>query len=311
MKSAILFPPLMKLKKASFQDLYEEFPEVRNKFEESSEILEMNLASQFFSDDEELTNNGLIARSSIVTISAALFNIIKDYIPAPDFYLGPSLGQVIAIHCSGSLSFKETIKMVRAMCEKERSEEKNSEYGVYFFYNIDTAILLERMAELKGQGCTLEPCMFGTANQMIVNGDLASLEKLSEKAMQHGGLGVTIPYGPPGHCSLLQSVKEAFERDFMPKINPKAPEKPLISNVTATALTAGWQVEQELVEQYTNPVQWYKSLQFLAKQGIEELIVMGPGNFVSKALDFTDIPFRVERLLTADEINKKIQVAVN
>lgn len=47
MKKAILFPPLMKLKKNSYIDFYEEFVEVRNKFEEASDILGFDLAERF------------------------------------------------------------------------------------------------------------------------------------------------------------------------------------------------------------------------------------------------------------------------
>lgn len=305
----MLFAPLTKLKKGSFLDLYEEFPEVRRKFEESSDILGLDLASQFYSDDEDLINKGTIARPSIVTIGCAIYDLIKETVPEPDFYLGPSLGQVSAVHCSGSLDFSESIRMISAMCETEAADSANSKYGVYFFYNIKNEILVELMNEVRNQGYVLEPCVYVTENQMIINGDSESLEELSRKVLNYGGLGVTIPYGPPGHCSLLKNVKDTIAQELMPSINLKAPRKPLISNVTATPLMSALQIESELINQYTMPVRWYESLKYLKAQGVEDLIVLGPGNFVSKSLDFTELSFNVDKILTAEDVHKKMEVA--
>gem|GEM_PF-2946178 len=309
MKTAMLFAPLTKLKKGSFLDLYEEFPEVRAKFEESSEILGFDLASQFYSDDEDLVNKGTIARPSIVTIGCAIYDLIKKAVPEPDFYLGPSLGQVSAIHCSGSLDFSESIRMISAMCETEAADPANKKYGVYFFYNIKNEILVELMNDVRNQGYVLEPCVYVTENQMIINGDSESLEELSGKVLDYGGLGVPIPYGPPGHCSLLNNVKDTIAQELMPSINLKAPRKPLISNVTATPLMSSLQIENELINQYTMPVRWYESLKYLKGQGVNDLIVLGPGNFVSKSLHFTELSFNVDAILTAEDIHKKMEVA--
>lgn len=304
LRTAILFPPLMKLKKGDFKNLYDCFPIVREQFEQASDIIGIDLAKSFFLENEAMTNRGDIARTSIVTISSALYKLIRNEISQPDFYLGPSLGQVNAIHCSESLDFTDTVKMIQAMCLMEAEEKSNKGNGVYFFYNIDTEVLDYHIAELRNKGCTLEPCMYGTSNQMIVNGDTKSLEELSSKISPLGGLGITIPYGPPGHCSLLQSVKERFENEFMPMIKPVNPIKPLVSNVTATPLYTGKEIANELVNQYTKPVQWYQSLKFLAENNVQKLIVVGPGNFVAKSLQFTDIDFEVESYLVAEEINK-------
>ncbi|MGR6009563.1 hypothetical protein ACT7CZ_21645 [Bacillus cereus] len=53
MKSALLFPPLMTLKKGNFHELYKYIPSVQRKFEEASNILGIDLATHFFSDDEK------------------------------------------------------------------------------------------------------------------------------------------------------------------------------------------------------------------------------------------------------------------
>lgn len=311
MKSAVIFPPLMTLKTGSFRGFYDQFPHVKDKFEEASEILEIDLAKNFFSDDERIVNTGRIARPSIVSISTALFEMLgKSFATEPDYYLGPSLGQVTAIHCSGAIDFKDTIKMVSTMCDLEEKEFPAKNYGVYFFYNIDTAILDDCISDLNKQGCYLEPCMYATSNQMIVNGDFQSLEKLNVAVSNLGGLGITIPYGPPGHCSILQNVKEELTKQCLVSLEPKNPSKPLISNVNATEVDNFSSILHELSGQYTKSVQWYKSLQYLKSQNVNKLTVLGPGNFIAKSLNFTDISFEVETLIHPNEIQEKLSLAL-
>ncbi|WP_430481839.1 ACP S-malonyltransferase [Rossellomorea marisflavi] len=305
MKSAVLFPPLMTLKSGNFLDLYQAFPEVREKFKESSAILGYDLAERFFSEDVAVINQGDIARPSIVTISTALHDMLKETFGSPAYYVGPSLGQMTAIHCSGALSFEDTIRMVKGMCDLEEKDERNKGYGVFFFYNIDCSIMEKNMQIVRESGGYAEPCMYACSNQMIVNGDFDSLDKLAEMAMSQGGLGVTIPFGPPGHCSLLTDVQSKFAEQFMPTINPLRPDPPLISNVDGSAITDGDGVSDEIIGQYVVTVQWYEVLKSLKSKGVEKLFVLGPGQFISKSLQFTDIPFEVETLVTMEEIREK------
>ncbi|USG66592.1 ACP S-malonyltransferase [Brevibacillus ruminantium] len=303
MQTALIFPPLVKLKQGSFYDLYERFPRVQAKFEEASEILGYDLARAFFFESESMTNKGVIARPSIVTISTALFEMLQQELGQPAYFVGPSLGQVSAIHCAGGLSFEDTLRMVKNMCEMEEEEFPEKQYGVYFFYNVDVNILSRLIAELTEEGRILEPCVTVNATQMIVNGDQESLELLNKMASPYGGLGVTIPYGPPGHCSLMKNVRARLQQEVLPLLSFHSPRVPLLSNVNAEEINDTAGLVTELTEQYINSVCWYKCLQELSRKGVEKLIVLGPGNFVHKSLQFTtDLPFTVQRLLDSHDV---------
>lgn len=303
LKSAILFPPLVKLKVGDFQDLYDQIPEVKSKFEESSEILGIDLPKLFFSDDVKVINSSSIARTSIVTISSALHDLLQRVLPNPNYYLGPSLGMVSAIHCSGGLDFKQTIEMVRTFCEFEEEDKTLKKYGVYFFYNIDLKIMEELMEGLNREGYFLEVCVYMNSSQMIVNGDFHSLEALSEKITKYGGLGIQIPYGPPGHCTLLTNVKRRFEKECLDRIQFGNSKIPVIGNSAMDILQTKDAIKNELIEQYCKPVLWGQSLFKLKEMGIEHLYFLGPGNFIYKSLEFSDVSFRTSKLLSAEDIH--------
>lgn len=306
-KSAIIFPPLITIKKNSFKDIYNEFPEVRNKFEQASEVLKLDLASHFFSNDLDVINRGVIARTSIVTISSALYEMLATTLPEPTYFMGPSLGQITALHCGGVMGFSEAISIVKKSCQLEEKEFRNKDYGLTFIYNVDIPILEELLEQLKAQGYILEPCVYVTSNQMIVNGDLAGLAKLNNIISEIEGIGIPIPYGPPGHCSLLENVMREF-KDFILTCHFKQSRKPVISNVTATEISSATQLKNELITQYTTPVRWYECLQYVWNKGVTKLYLLGPGSFLSKSLKFTDILFEKEPLIYTDKIKEKLSL---
>lgn len=303
MKSALIFPPLIKLKVGDFKELYEMIPSIKMKFAESSDILGFNLAESFFSDNPEIVNKGVVARPSIVTISAALFELLDSDIKENDFFLGPSLGMVSAIHCSGCIDFEETIKMTHTFCKLEEDPALKG-YGVSFFYNIQNELVLSFIDEIKSPTNYLEVCVYVSENQLIINGDFTSLNLLAKKVNDAGGLGVQIPYGPPGHCSLLSDIGKRFEMEFLNHMQIKDPLVPLIGNSKAQILRTKEEVKQELVDQYTNPVLWVQSLYALQNLGVEDLNFLGPGNFIYKSLSFTKVNFNARPFLTIDELLK-------
>ena len=52
---------------------------------------------------------------------------------------------------------------------------------------------------------------------------------------------------------------------------------PLVTNVDAKAINTGEDAREALVRQVSQPVRWLESVEFLAKQGVQSLIEIGPG----------------------------------
>lgn len=304
-KTAVLFPPfLVNIKPGSYRDLYDRYPLIREKFEEAGQALGMDLCETFFSEDEKKVNHGPSARSSIISISTAFFEMVKDRIPQGDYYLGLSLGQLCAAHASGCYSFADMIRMVHSMAFMEHEAFYGSDYGVYFYYNTDSQWLLQTMQELMEEGHYLKPCAFMADSQMLVTGDHEGLEKLNQKVSDYGGLGIINPNGFPAHCPLMQDVKKDFKRSVMDPLSVEDPRVPLVCNYTADILTTGEEVRTGLIEQYTSPVLWKQSIERLYKEGVQNLVIIGPGNMIYKSMAYIPYSFNIQTYLNLDELER-------
>ncbi|MWL75518.1 malonyl CoA-acyl carrier protein transacylase, partial [Escherichia coli] len=73
---------------------------------------------------------------------------------------------------------------------------------------------------------------------------------------------------------------------------------PVVNNVDVQAETAPEAIRQALVRQLYSPVQWTKTVEFMASQGVEHLYEVGPGKVL------TGLTKRIVDTLTASAINE-------
>lgn len=304
-KTAVLFPAQMKIDPIEYRELFDQFPIMRKKFAEASQILGFDLVEAFFSDDLDEVNRGIVARPAIVSISVALYEWVQDHIPSPSYLAGLSLGQLTAAHISGALTFSDLVRMTHTMASLEEKYFPGKDYGVHFFYNIDNAKLSVVLEEMESKGHYLKACAYTASNQMIVCGSLSSMEELNLKVLELGGIGVEIPYGPPAHCSLMESVKREFGLHWYYADDVKKPQIPLICNISTEVLDHANEICSSLIEQYTMTVKWAQTIEKMAALGVKKLVVIGPGNFIFKSLGFMPVSFEVECYLGLQDMLEK------
>jgi [acyl-carrier-protein] S-malonyltransferase len=285
----------------SYKDLYEAFPIVREKMTEASEIIGEDLVQSFFSDNPQVINDGRICRPAIVAISTAIYEMVKSRLPQPKYFLGMSMGQIIATHCSGSITFEQSIKMVHRMASLELKAFRESDYGVYFVVNVPNDQLENKLAEIREQGHYAEPSIYTGFNQMIVSGEKKGLAQLAMWCFLQGGMCFDLIYGVPNHCSLLERVDI---EQFLPIDLPvKEPAVPIICGATGEILETGDSLRSSLRRQFTGPVRWAQGVKKAVDMGIKEAVLLGPGKFMMKSLEQMNLPLTIHSFTEVDEIH--------
>ncbi|MEU5884360.1 ACP S-malonyltransferase [Spirillospora sp. NPDC047279] len=301
-RTAVLFNPQVHVKPGDYHDLYESVPLARTRMAEASEAVGLDLAARFLGPDPDEINHGPVVRPASLALSAAIFELVWGDRPPPFLMAGLSLGQITAAHCAGSLSFADAARMVHTMATIEEEVYGGGEYGVSFYYNVDLPGLRGSMEALADDGRLIGPCAFTADDQMIATGAVSALQELNQRALQHGGLGVLIPYGPPAHHPMMAEVQDRFAAEFRHLDAPRDPGCPLVCNMDAAELTTRDEVHRALVEQYTHTVNWDLGLRRMAELGVDRVTIIGPGHFVRKSLEFTSATFEVDAYLTAADL---------
>jgi len=117
--------------------------------------------------------------------------------------------------------------------------------------------------------------------QVVISGSKAAVERAAVLAKEKGAKrAMLLPVSAPFHCALMQPAADAMA-EALASVDMKAPSVPVVANVTASAVSDPDEIRKLLVEQVTGMVRWRESVQYLAAQGVTELIETGAGKVLT------------------------------
>ena len=127
------------------------------------------------------------------------------------------------------------------------------------------------------QGDVCETANDNAPGQVVVSGSRTAVERAVALAGERGARKcVMLPVSAPFHCALMAPAAEVME-DALSDAALQTPLVPLISNVSAEAVSDADAIRRLLVEQVTAMVRWRESVLYMKESGVEELVEIGVG----------------------------------
>jgi [acyl-carrier-protein] S-malonyltransferase len=215
------------------KDVAEAFPESRLVFEEADEALGFLISRLCFEGPEEqlrLTEN---TQPAILTVSVALYRLLEKAGRTPAFVAGHSLGEYSALVAAGAISFADAVRVAAARL----LHGGGGPVGV----GAMAAVIglrrpqIDEICRLAAQASG-DRSEYQRADQLVISGDKAAVERASEAARQRGAKRVIpLPVSAPFHCALMKPAEErlAVELD---RISFSDLRFPLVNNVDAAVI---------------------------------------------------------------------------
>jgi [acyl-carrier-protein] S-malonyltransferase len=286
MDVVLLFPGQGSQKPGMGKDLAEAFPAAKRVFEEVDDALSFSLSTLCFDGPADDLTQTLNAQPALLAHGAAVWAVVKESLGAKvRAAAGHSLGEHTAYHAAGSTELADASRLVR------RRGQLMYETGVTR-PGAMAAVLgklndsIESLCELATRsGGLVVPANYNTAEQIVVSGEVAGVERLMELAKLNGAKrAVRLPVSGAFHSPLMEPAVEGFTE----AVNGTAfsePAFPVYSNVTEEPSTSSDDARQLLIRQLTAPVRWAGEVAQIAKKHPDALYVeLGPGNVLTGLL---------------------------
>jgi [acyl-carrier-protein] S-malonyltransferase len=120
--------------------------------------------------------------------------------------------------------------------------------------------------------------------QIVISGETAKVELAVALAKEHGIRRATLlNVAGAYHSRLMNSAYEALDEPLL-EAELKAPEFPVISNVTGEAATTLPEIRRTLRDQITSTVRWTDCMEELLDRGCDLFIELGPGQVLAGLL---------------------------
>jgi len=280
-KTACIFPGQGSQHVGMGKALCEAFPESREMFERADEALGEKLSTLCWEGPEEALKLTANQQPAILTTSlAAWAAFAKRSALKPVFFAGHSLGEYSALVASGALAFEDAVRAVRARGQLMQEAVPEGAGAMAVVLGVEVAVV-QRICEEAAQGQVLSPANYNEPNQTVIAGDTAAVERASELLKAAGARRVLrLPVSAPFHCPLMLPVKTRFAK-VLEKTPFLTPSAPIVSNVEAAPNAHPSRMRELLLEQVAAPVRWTESMEFLAREGITQVIEFGPGKVLS------------------------------
>jgi len=288
MSHAYLFPGQGSQSPGMLAELAGEYPEVKQTFEQASEILQQDLWTLVSSGPEEELNRTENTQPIMLCASIAVSRVWnKQFQYEPTFMAGHSFGEYTALVCANVLDFATAVPLARFRGEVMQQAMPVGQGAMAAVLGLDNYKLAEVCVEAS-QGQVVEAVNFNAPGQVVIAGDSDAVARAIDLAKTAGAKrAVILPLSVPSHSRLMQPAAEKI-RDYLADIVFKSSNVSVIHNADVKAYANDNDIKDALYRQLFNPVRWVETVQYLVTQGIETFIELGPGKVLtglSKRID--------------------------
>jgi [acyl-carrier-protein] S-malonyltransferase len=136
---------------------------------------------------------------------------------------------------------------------------------------------VRRACDEAAQGEIVSPANINSADQIVIAGGAAAVQRASERAKALGARRVVpLPVSAPFHCALMTPAEARLEPELR-ALSVRDPRVPIVANVDAQPKTLGEAAIDALVRQVSAPVLWAAVVNRLASIGVTTYVEVGPG----------------------------------
>jgi [acyl-carrier-protein] S-malonyltransferase len=301
MKRAIVFPGQGSQVVGMGKDFAEAIPECQALFDQANHILGYDIQQICFEGPQDELNKSNNAQLGIFVASAVAFQALQLRQPELQYDLlaGHSLGEWTALYVSGVVGFEDTVRILRARGEYMQAACEQNPGAMLAVMNLDGEQLVSIAADA---GCYV--ANFNSLAQTVLSGTAASIDKAEVLCKEAGAKrAVRLPVAGAFHSPMMQAAASSMDA-FLADVDFAGASVPVMSNVTGLPHEQG-SVRENMVSQITSSVQWVSIVQWLASNGVEEIVECGPGKVLAGLIKRIDKTCAVRNITQLTDLEKE------
>jgi [acyl-carrier-protein] S-malonyltransferase len=275
MTLALLFSPQGSQQVGMGRQLAERSPAAAAVFAEADAVLGWSVSEVCWNGPAERLDDTRQTQPSLLVTSVAALRALEEVAhPAPALVAGHSVGEYAALVAAGVLDLGAALRLVTRRAELMAAAA--AEGGMAAVMGLDRASVQD-IVDAIARPTELVVANDNAPGQVVISGLRDALEAAEEPMRAAGARRVLrLPVSGAFHSPLMAGVAGELAEAFGTETWRDA-RVPVVSNVTAEALTDADRIRSLLAEQVRSPVEWVGCVRRMVADGVDIMVECGAG----------------------------------
>ena len=303
---SVIFPGQGSQSVGMANDLYQKFDVVKKLFNQADDILNYSLTKLIIDGSKENLDQTENTQPAIFLVGYSIFQLAREEfsidLNKAKFFAGHSLGEYTALAAAGSLSFADTLKLLRVRGKAMQEAVPREQGGMIAVLGSNIEFIEKIILDNKNN----YECFIANDNsngQLVISGTIKDLDLLIVDLKKNNIKNIKLPVSAPFHCKLMSNATKIMNSEIE-KCDFKKPNNTLISNVTSEEVNDSSLLKELLIKQIESRVRWRESVNYMIKNKINKFIEIGPGKVLSGLIKRIDKNVTISSVNNEEDINK-------
>ena len=306
---SVIFPGQGSQSVGMAKDLYNKFKLVKELFNQADEILKFSITKLILEGPKEELDQTENTQPAIFLVGYSIFQLIKkDFginLNKASYFAGHSLGEYTALACAETLSFSESLRLLRIRGKSMQEAVPKGEGGMVAILG-STPDTIEKIIVENSNNYKCYIANDNSNGQLVVSGKTNDLDVLIKDLKKNNIKNIKLPVSAPFHCKLMNNATKIMQNEIQ-KCDFKNPKNTLISNVTSQEVNDASLLKELLVKQIESRVRWRENVNLMLEKKVNQFIEIGPGKILSGLVKRID-KNAVTNSINSEEDIKKINI---